>query len=128
MAAFVNQAINLEMAKRLLRQMLGLDGESDSADHDLQLAAAAVAVHDLSRTAVRRRHGGSVIGRVPILRNTMQGHIRIFNDYFAPNPVYNDEHFRRRYVMLNPMVPSWSNYHHQYCKYFTQYVQPLIFY
>ncbi|OEL17689.1 hypothetical protein BAE44_0021295, partial [Dichanthelium oligosanthes] len=27
------------------------------------------------------------------LRNTMQGHARIFSDYFSPNPVYNDDYF-----------------------------------
>ncbi|OEL24470.1 hypothetical protein BAE44_0014510, partial [Dichanthelium oligosanthes] len=33
------------------------------------------------------------------LRNTSQGHAHIFADYFAGNPVYNDNHFRRRFVM-----------------------------
>ncbi|OEL25849.1 hypothetical protein BAE44_0013132, partial [Dichanthelium oligosanthes] len=53
----------------------------------------------LCTTVVPPRRGGSVPGHVPVLRNTMQGHARIFSDYFSPNPVYNDDHFRRRYVM-----------------------------
>ncbi|OEL26400.1 hypothetical protein BAE44_0012581, partial [Dichanthelium oligosanthes] len=44
-------------------------------------------------------HRGSVLGRRPILRNIYQGHDRIFVHYFAKNPVYNDNFFRRRYVL-----------------------------
>ncbi|OEL13662.1 hypothetical protein BAE44_0025319, partial [Dichanthelium oligosanthes] len=74
-----------------------MEEESEESEEELQDAAAACSVQELSNTMVQQRHRGSVPGRVPVLRNTMQGHTRIFSDYFAPNPVYNDDHFRRRF-------------------------------
>ncbi|OEL22332.1 hypothetical protein BAE44_0016652 [Dichanthelium oligosanthes] len=76
-----------------------MEEESEESEEELQDAAAACSVQELSNTMVQRRHRGSVPGRVPVMRNTMQGHIRIFSDYFAPNPVFNDDHFRRRFRM-----------------------------
>ncbi|XP_038695425.1 uncharacterized protein LOC119992703 [Tripterygium wilfordii] len=42
---------------------------------------------------------GSHRQRSVINRNRLQGHERIFNDYFAKSPVYNDAMFRRRFRM-----------------------------
>jgi hypothetical protein len=49
---------------------------------------------------LNRRHGGSRIGRAPnIFRNHGEGHRRIWADYFAPDCVYTDFMFRRRFRM-----------------------------
>ena len=34
-----------------------------------------------------------------IQRGRLEGHERLFNDYFAENPVYDSTHFRRRFRM-----------------------------
>ncbi|KAH9607977.1 hypothetical protein KSS87_009667 [Heliosperma pusillum] len=38
-----------------------------------------------------------------IERNREDGHQRLYNDYFAPNPVYTDKMFRRRFRMRRPL-------------------------
>jgi hypothetical protein len=43
--------------------------------------------------------GGSIPGRRTVYRNTEEGHRRLMEDYFGPNPVYNDDLFRRRFRM-----------------------------
>ena len=46
------------------------------------------------------RHGGSRPGRSKnIDRDHANGHARIYADYFAERPVYNDKLFRRRFRM-----------------------------
>lgn len=45
-------------------------------------------------------HGGSRPGRRPnVERECVLGHERIFRDYFAADPVYNELQFRRRFRM-----------------------------
>ncbi|XP_021851631.2 uncharacterized protein [Spinacia oleracea] len=39
----------------------------------------------------------------PADRNREEGHNRLFNDYFAENPVYSDKQFRRRFRMRRPL-------------------------
>ncbi|XP_021858795.2 uncharacterized protein [Spinacia oleracea] len=36
-------------------------------------------------------------------RNREEGHNRLFNDYFAENPVYSDKQYRRRFRMRRPL-------------------------
>ena len=62
--------------------------------------------------------GGSVVGRAPNLpRDFQSGHDRIYRDYFAPNPVYPSEIFRRRFRMrrelfmrIHDAVVGYDNY------------------
>jgi hypothetical protein len=49
------------------------------------------------------RWGGSVVGRKFIKRDRVQGHARLFNDYFSETPVYGDRQFRRRFRMSRPL-------------------------
>ncbi|OEL37831.1 hypothetical protein BAE44_0001150 [Dichanthelium oligosanthes] len=84
------------MAKKLLRRMLRLEDNSESSEEEAEEAAATLVVHEVFNTQVQPPHRGSVIGRRPVLRNTGHGHDRIFADYFADNPIYNDDHFPRR--------------------------------
>ncbi|XP_062193495.1 uncharacterized protein LOC133896872 [Phragmites australis] len=56
------------------------------------------AIHESSATQ-RGAWGGSVPGRRRIQRNRLEGHQRLFNDYFADPPVYPDYIFRRRFRM-----------------------------
>ena len=45
-----------------------------------------------------QRWGGSVVGHKTYNRDCISGDIRLRNDYFVESPVYNLEHFRRRYI------------------------------
>ncbi|OEL17295.1 hypothetical protein BAE44_0021692 [Dichanthelium oligosanthes] len=39
------------------------------------------------------------MGRQIVRRNILEGHDKLFADYFSDNPVYNDDTFRRRFRM-----------------------------
>ena len=43
------------------------------------------------------------VRRVNIFRDFKNGHLRIFNDYFSPNPVFGPKLFRRRFRMSKPL-------------------------
>ena len=47
----------------------------------------------------QRPHGGSTFGRKVIARDLQMGADRLFRDYFAETPVYDDRLFRRRFRM-----------------------------
>ncbi|XP_062188975.1 uncharacterized protein LOC133892307 [Phragmites australis] len=52
-----------------------------------------------SEALERRPWGGSVPGRKRIHRYWLEGHIRLYNDYFVDPPVYPDYIFRRQFRM-----------------------------
>jgi hypothetical protein len=41
-----------------------------------------------------------VIARQVVPRDRLNGHARLMEDYFVPNPTYDDDFFRRRYVTI----------------------------
>jgi hypothetical protein len=47
----------------------------------------------------KQKHGGSTIGRREINRNWLEGHQRLYNDYFADEPTYPENIFRQRFRM-----------------------------
>ncbi|CAD6219012.1 unnamed protein product [Miscanthus lutarioriparius] len=56
---------------------------------------AAVAV--LTQTQEKRRWGGSVPGHKTYKRARLAAEWQLKQDYFIERPIYNEEHFRRRY-------------------------------
>jgi hypothetical protein len=74
--------------------------EDDEQD-DLLMGVLVDQLGDGHEFEVRRgRHGGSKPGRRPNLqRDRLAGHERIYRDYFADEPVFGPELFRRRYRM-----------------------------
>ena len=56
---------------------------------------ALVALHEeqVQREQRRSRRRGSVQGHTTIRRGRVEGHERLYNDYFAENPVYTNAHF-----------------------------------
>ena len=46
------------------------------------------------------RHRGSVDGHQVVERNRVEGNIRLYRDYFADPPVYDQRYFRRRYASV----------------------------
>ncbi|XP_062198867.1 uncharacterized protein LOC133901538 [Phragmites australis] len=73
-------------------------GNDSSDEEDNLFLATVTAVHESSATQ-RGAWGGSVLGRRRIQRNRLEGHQRLFNDYFADPPVYPDYIFRCRFRM-----------------------------
>ncbi|XP_004301522.1 PREDICTED: uncharacterized protein LOC101292908 [Fragaria vesca subsp. vesca] len=47
----------------------------------------------------RRRRRGSITGRLYKDRERLQGHQRLFKDYFSENPIHGEDIFRRRFRM-----------------------------
>jgi hypothetical protein len=47
--------------------------------------------------------GGLVVGRQTVPRDMFSGYCMLYADYFADEPVYGDNVFRRRFVFLHPL-------------------------
>ena len=71
-----------------------------SSDDELELTlVVAIAEERLNNERGSTLHCGSVHGRIFISRDILQGHDRLFHDYFAETPVYSPNLFRRRFRM-----------------------------
>jgi hypothetical protein len=70
------------------------------ARYDDEIAAATVIVQLLEEEEQSKPRRGSVIGRQVVARDRLSGHARLMEDYFVPNPVYDDDFFRRRYIAI----------------------------
>ena len=70
---------------------------TDSSDEEDELVLATLtAWHADIEASHRGPWGGSVPGHRRIHRNRMEGHNRLYNDYFADASVYPDYIFHRR--------------------------------
>jgi hypothetical protein len=79
-------------SNRLLSSRV-LDESSSDDDEDFIFCAAQI-IHNVSQ--VRRKPGGSVLGRAYIYRDREAGHTRLYQDYLADSPTYGPNLFRRR--------------------------------
>jgi hypothetical protein len=73
---------------------LGSTGEVARLDEELIEVAAA-----LELTANNRQWGGSVPGHRIYTRDRYGADKRLMANYFVDQPLYNDDHFRRRFRM-----------------------------
>jgi len=95
--------------------------DSDS-ENKLELLSAIV----LARRYFKRkggsssRRGGSVPGRMFIDHDSLQGHQRLFLDYFADSPVYPPKIFRRRFRMHRHLFCRILSKVEEYDPYFVQ--------
>ncbi|XP_062230284.1 uncharacterized protein LOC133927990 [Phragmites australis] len=71
----------------------------DSSDEEDLFMEGMRAWHADLEESERRPWCGSVPGRKRIIRYQLEGHMRLFNDYFADPPVYPDYIFRRMFRM-----------------------------
>ena len=74
-----------------------LQNELDLIDNELENLEEIR--KDLLDSDKKKTRGGSTVGRRYIDRDHIQGHRRLYNDYFSLNPVYTDKQFRRRFRM-----------------------------
>ncbi|XP_020266933.1 uncharacterized protein LOC109842471 [Asparagus officinalis] len=63
---------------------------------------------------------GSVQGHVVIQRDRVQGHNRLYRDYFAEEPVYGPRLFRRRFQMHRPLFLRIASVVEDFDPYFVQ--------
>ena len=73
------------------------DDEAEEFGASLEFTASALEVLNSSEADSRIRRHGAVIGHQVIDRSRIDGHRRLFADYFADPPVYDHTYFRRRY-------------------------------
>ena len=70
-----------------------------SADEEDELVLATLSAwHADEEASQRGPWGGSVPGHRRVNRNRLEGHNRLYNDYFADPAVYPDYIFRRRQI------------------------------
>ena len=100
----------------ILEDILHFDEDSDD-EWDMLLAETKR--EEESRSKRRNKHRGSVPGHRIIRRGRVEGHERLYHDYFAPNCVY-DAFFRRRFRMGRPLFLRIVNGVEQYDPYFVQ--------
>ncbi|KAM0055725.1 hypothetical protein Hdeb2414_s0006g00209541 [Helianthus debilis subsp. tardiflorus] len=75
------------MVRTFFRKLLRYLSSEDDSDDDLD--------EDVKEQCTRKR-------RKFIRRNYIQGHERLYRDYFAENPVYPSNLFRLRFRMSRP--------------------------
>ena len=100
----------------ILEDILHFDEDSDD-EWDMLLAETKR--EEELRSKRRNKHRGSVPGHRIIRRGRVEGHERLYHDYFAPNCVY-DAFFRRRFRMGRPLFLRIVNGVEQYDPYFVQ--------
>jgi hypothetical protein len=94
--------------------------DSDSED-ELELLTAIVLAHKyFNREGGSTSRRGSVPGRTYIDRDFLQGHQRLFLDYFADSPVYPPKVFRRRFRMHRHLFRRIQSAVEVYDPYFVQ--------
>ena len=72
------------------------DDEAEEFGDLMEFTASALEVHNSIEAGSGGRRGGSVVGHQVIDRSRIDGHRRLFADYFADPPVYDHTYFRRR--------------------------------
>ena len=91
------------MASKYFR-LSSLGRSSDLRDKDDKIEAAA-AICMLQRKR-RRGGGGSVPGHRVYNRDHAGADKQLMADYFVERPLYNEEHFRRRYFVMFTSCPT----------------------
>jgi len=85
-------AVVLAMAWSYVKMSMFGTAAASSMDNEIM---AAVAV--LTQTPKKRPWGGSVPGHKTYKRDRIAANWQLNQDYFVERPIYNEEHFRRRY-------------------------------
>ncbi|XP_028110961.1 uncharacterized protein LOC114309432 [Camellia sinensis] len=97
--------------------------ESSSSDDDIimmQLFTAQQQRLQMLSLNQQTRRVGSTSGRRYINRERVKGDEQIYRDYFADNPVYPEEYFRRRFRMRRSLFVSILHDIQQMNEYFIQ--------
>ena len=80
----------------LFFQMMSLHFDSSSSEDELELTLA-IAIEELNNEGASTSRRRSIQPRKFIWHNPLQGHNRLFHDYFAEIAMYPPNVFRRRF-------------------------------
>ncbi|XP_028097255.1 uncharacterized protein LOC114297094 [Camellia sinensis] len=97
--------------------------ESSSSDDDVIMMQLFTTQHQrfqMLSLNQQTRHVGSISGHRYINRDRVKGDEQIYRDYFADNPVYPEEYFRRRFRMRQSLFVSILHDIQQVNEYFIQ--------
>ncbi|KAF8395268.1 hypothetical protein HHK36_019210 [Tetracentron sinense] len=98
-----------------------LHEDFEHSDDELEsLIIACMEEERLHKEKLSRRRRGSVQGHRVIWRDRVQGHERLFHDYFAEKPVYPPILFRRRFRMQRSLFLRIQYAVEAYDPYFVQ--------
>ncbi|CAL5413495.1 unnamed protein product [Camellia sinensis] len=95
----------------------------DDSDSDNELEIFAIAALEEKRLNNERQLGlrrGSIQGHAVIYRNRIQGHKRLYQDYFSETPTYPPNLFRRRFRMSRCLFLRILSMVEAYDPYFVQ--------
>ena len=106
----------MNLFPNILGEILNIE-EEDNDDLDM-LYAATKRSEGFSQGRIRR-HCGSVPGHKMVNRDRVEGHERLYRDYFA-TPCMYESFFRRRFRMSRPLFLRIVNEVEQYNPYFIQ--------
>ena len=94
--------------------------DSDSDDELEMLAVAAMAMEKLNTENSSSIRRGSIQGHSVIFRNRVEGHERLYHDYFAKSTTYPPNLFRRRFRMNRSLFVRILSNMEAYDPYFVQ--------
>ena len=94
--------------------------DSDSDDELEMLAVAAMAMEKLNTENISAIRRGSIQGYSVIFRNRVEGHERLYRDYFAKSPTYPPNLFRMRFRMNRSLFVRILSNMEVYDPYFVQ--------
>jgi hypothetical protein len=83
------------MAMQYIR--LSSFGSIVDLSHEDEVVEVVAVLHMMSK---KRRWGGSIPERKTYKRDHFGADKRLMADYFAPRPLYNADHFRRRFMFF----------------------------
>jgi hypothetical protein len=89
----------LNFVVRALRRQQSRRSLARHAENDLVMAATITQLV-LIEEEEEPRWGGSVPDHRTVARNRFSGYRLLYADYFADEPVFNDDVFRRRFVSI----------------------------
>ena len=90
-----------DMASKYFR-LSSLGRSSDLRDEDDEIEAAAA----ICMLQQKLRRGGSVPGHRVYNRDRAGADKQLMADYFVERPLYNEDHFRRRYFVMFTSCPT----------------------
>ena len=98
----------------ILEEILNIKEEDND---DLDMLYAATRRPEWSNQGRIRRHRSSITGHIMVNRDIVEGHERLYHDYFATPCVYKS-FFRMRFRMSRPLFFRIVNEVEQYDPYF----------
>ena len=83
--------------------VLNMLEEEELNDETTWVVVVTIVKHMNQSTNYDTHHGGSILNHRTINRHRLDGHNRLYHDYFAENSIYPEHVFCRRFRMRKPL-------------------------